>query len=342
MFNYVTATRALDALAARAGVDWWIDDAKVLQFKTPATVNAPFTLDWTKHGPLGAVPKLIAGAHTYRNRQYIIGGKTTTDTQVAEFQGDTKTQTFPVSFPIVQVPTVKVDAAAKTVGIRGLNTGKDWYWSKGSEIVSQDHADTPLSASEVLEVTYVGEYPIVTITDHTDEQTRIAAVEGSGSGIVSHVHEDSGIASIADASSLAGTLLATYAQQARAIIFSTTTAGLEVGQLATVNLPELGVSSEDFLIWKIDISDLGATELQYQVTALDGPAEVSWTTFFTELARVASEALLIRENIDENETLIITTTTDESWTWAEVVNQTVYACPTPGTVQYPATTLYPC
>jgi len=54
------------------------------------------------------------------------------------FAGDGQRQTFTVEFPIANKPKITVNGFVKTVGISSLDDGNDWYWSKGSNEVSQD------------------------------------------------------------------------------------------------------------------------------------------------------------------------------------------------------------
>jgi len=175
VFNYVPLTRALDALAVQAGFAWWIGPDKRLHFVDRATYSAPWPLEpGRKFGNL----RINAGRQGYRNRQYVRAGKDLTDPQTESFKGDGARRTFTTGYPIAQVPTVKVNAITKTVGIKGIDTGKDWYWNKGDPVITQDEGATPLTASDTLEVTYRGWYDVVVLVTDEAEITLRQALEG--------------------------------------------------------------------------------------------------------------------------------------------------------------------
>lgn len=52
------------------------------------------------------------------------------------------------------VTSVTVNGQAKTFGIYGQDSGKDWYWLPGTGLVIQDPAAEPLSSSDTLAVSY--------------------------------------------------------------------------------------------------------------------------------------------------------------------------------------------
>lgn len=62
--------------------------------------------------------------------------------------------------PFMTAPTVKVNGITKTVGVRGVDSGKDWYYTPGGIVVWQDDAATPLSSSDTLTISYTGGKPL--------------------------------------------------------------------------------------------------------------------------------------------------------------------------------------
>src|SRR5690606_2836220 len=129
------------------------------------------------------------GNTQYRNSQYIKGGVDITDPQTEEFLGDGKRTAFTTGFKIAKVPTIKVNSTIKTVGIRGLDSGKDWYWSKGENTISQESSATPLESTDILSVTYQGEFPIVVITKDDAEIIARQTLE-QNSGINEDVEDE--------------------------------------------------------------------------------------------------------------------------------------------------------
>jgi hypothetical protein len=144
VFGYQQLSQVLRQLAEASGYVWYIDYDKALYFVERDFANAPFDIDGDTAGerPVRAV-NAEASLTQYRNRQYIRYNELTA-VRTERFAGDGERQTFTVEFPIANKPTVAVNGFAQTVGIGGLEEGKDWYWGKGSNEITQDLLDTAL------------------------------------------------------------------------------------------------------------------------------------------------------------------------------------------------------
>jgi hypothetical protein len=336
VFNYVPVTRALDALSERAGFAWWIDAAKRLHFVDRATYSAPWPLEpGRKWGSL----RVNASRQGYRNRQYVRAGKDLTDEQVETFKGDGARRTFTLGYPIAQVPTVAVNGIAKTVGIKGIDTSKDWYWNKGDAVLTQDEGDTPLTASDILEVTYRGWYDVVVLVTDEAEITLRQAVEG-GSGWYEVADDEPYLGSATAAIQWANARLRRYARMPTTITFDTWEPGLRPGQLLTVDVPDLGLAG-DYLIEEVRLSYLTGQDWLYSVRAVSGEAVGGWVPFFRNMA-TRGQAFVVRENIREEQVLIVLVSAAEDVGWAEASVVNVWACPIPSDSVYPGEELYPC
>ena len=139
LFNYRPLTEALEWLTEQTGYPWEITYRKVFHLRAPSGVGAPFAAD--RSTCLSMSARRPRGA--YRNRQYIRAGHDLTRPRVESFTGDGTRRTFTVAFPAGAAPTVTVNAVAQTIGIRGVETGHDWYWNKESTEISQDDAAPP-------------------------------------------------------------------------------------------------------------------------------------------------------------------------------------------------------
>src|SRR5258708_32079543 len=113
-------------------------------------------------------------------------------------------------FDISTVPTVSVNTGGgyvvKTGGIKGVDTGKDWYWQKGSPLISQDSAGTKLRGSpnnDLLQVVYVGQYPTVIVSSNHAQITYEAGFDVT-TGIVEEGEKDNTITSLANGLAQAG------------------------------------------------------------------------------------------------------------------------------------------
>lgn len=280
-----------------SGFTWWIDSDKALYFVDRSTYLAPFNI--TATSPIRNV-QYRRNEDQYRNKQYIRAGQDTTDPQVAVFKGDGEQKTFTVAYAIAVTPVIQVNTGAgyvaKTVGIRGIDTGKDWYWNKGEKEVSQDSAGTALSATDLLKLpSYVGFFPILTVSEDASAITARKAVSG-GTGIREAIEQQSSIDSSDAALEIAQGKLVKYARIAGELTFETDTVGLEVGQIITVTFPAHSIAGIEFLIDRITVSEpFDDHTLRYFVHGVDGQALGNWTTFFKALAAQAT-TFSLREN----------------------------------------------
>jgi hypothetical protein len=339
VFNYVPCTLALDRLAEAAGKTWWIDESKALHFKAPlGTPVATIVLADHKEAPL-----VRHTSPDYRNRQIIAGAKDYTDAQTEDFEGDGTLQSFVTAYPIGKVPTVTLNAGGQTVGIRGLDTDKDWYWSKGQNVLSQESTDTPIASTDALQIVYQGLFELVAILNDDAEQLRLGTIEGSPStGIVEGVLQTTDIFGRAAAFDAGSGLLATFSQEGIEVGVVTDRTDLAVGDYVTLELPEMDLASEVFLLVSIDSQDLSRVEWNYDVALVQGADAGSWQARLAQ-GLIDSDVLVIRENISEQETITFLVQTDEAWSWAETdVTVTVAACPIPSTSLNPSTSLLPC
>lgn len=339
LFSYVPLSKALDALAAAANYHWHIDGLRRLNFGPIDLFAAPFDLDEID-GYADSV-KVDGGNREYRNRQYIRGGKAETVSRTESWLGDGEQKTFVTGFPIARDPTITVDSVAQTVGVKGIGSeDAQWFWAHGSTEVTQRSGDTPLSAAQVLEITYVGLFDLVVVSSDLFAISQRQAVEGFGTGIVDHVETDTTLLSQSAAFESAASLLNKYATEARSLSWDTEREGLDAGQLITANLPDLDFDGVQLYIFEVTTKDK-ASRLIHSVRAAEGPDDKDWASWFKKIAQPA-EPLFFRENIGEEETVIVLTSYAENWEWTEDVAQTVYSCPVPSTSLFPSTTLFPC
>ncbi|MDA8212155.1 MAG: hypothetical protein M0021_09800 [Clostridia bacterium] len=291
VFNYRTATEAFNDLAELTGYAWNIDYSKDLAFFTRETNLAPFSLTDTSKNFRNMSVKTTRGQ--YRNKQYIRAGQDITDPRTDSFKGNDKDKAFVLNFEVAKVPTVKVNAVTKTVGIRGLETGKDFYWSKGEKEITQDDAATPLASTDILDVTYQGLFPIILVSQSDSEISSRQAVEG-GTGVYESIEDDQSIDSENLATQKADGLLRRFGRIPRIVEFETDTAGLAAGQLITINVTKHNLNAQ-FLIDSVTAWDVEGKFLRYRVRALDGESLGSWVDFFKKLAE-AGRKFVIREN----------------------------------------------
>ncbi len=139
--NYATCAAGLDALSQAANFVWQIDANKVLWCGAQGMQLAPWSVG--EGDILRGTSQVQHSNPLYRNRQYILGALDQTTTQIETRQGDGTTTAFTMSYALAKVPTVTLNGAAQTIGIGGVDTGKNWYWNAGMNTISQDTTSTP-------------------------------------------------------------------------------------------------------------------------------------------------------------------------------------------------------
>lgn len=336
-FNYVRVSDALDSLAERAGYWWDIDHHKKLFFTHKTAYHAPFDIvpSICERGSI----KVKNGNSRYRNVQYIRGARDITDPQTETRRGDGEAQSFFVGFKIAKVPTVEVSYngspfVPQTVGIRGLESGKQWYWSKGDNVITQEEYDAPLGSSDVIRITYQGEFDIIVTSSLPDQIDSQAAIDGT-SGIVEDVADETSITGRDAAFEAANSKLSKYGRPSKTLIFRTWRKGLRPGMLVTVRLPGHGLDGEQMLIESIRIIYQSNT-FWYDVKAVSGPENKSWASFF---GQIAARGLVLRENLQEEQ--IITTVENFSKIWPLSEQPNIFRVLYAADDLYPSDNLYP-
>lgn len=335
--NYKPASTAFDDLALLAGFYCQIDANKVLWFAPYSAVSAPlvFTGSIAEFGSMD----VLDGNDLYRNGQWVLGTTEVTATQTETRQGDGKATAFLMSYPLHAVPTITLNSGAQTVGIKGVDTGKNWYWNKSDATISQDTSGTKLISTDTLQVVYIGEFDTVIFSEDAAQQTATAALEGVGTGLVEAVATDTTLVTSAQAFQSAAALLAKYAQAAKTLTFATRVSGLAQGQLLSVNLPSpWNISNAQLLIEQVAISEIDM-QLLWTVTAMLGPVNDTWVQFFARI--INQQGVIDTATAGANQTVTILQTGLVAWTWTVTGSATVVTYAFPSPTRFPSPTNYP-
>ena len=290
VFNYRKVSDVYNELSELSGFAWWIDENKVLQFRSRESIIAPVTIT-----ELNALTMTIQPSRDrYRNRQFVRAGVDLTDSRTESFVGDGTRRTWNVSFPVGKAPTaITVNAAGKTIGIRGVDTGKDFYWNKSKTEISQDDGGTLLTSTDTLAVTYQGEFPIIVQAEDDVEIATRKAIEG-GTGEYESVDDDPNINDDEIALDKATAKLSRYGNIPTIVNLETNETGLRAGQLLPIHLPLHGLNS-NFLIDAVQGIDIEGQKVRFRVTALGGDAIGGWQAYFRAL-QVKGQQFVLREN----------------------------------------------
>lgn len=330
-FNAVTVAACMDALAEHAGFWWRIDGDKHLRFKAPTTETAPFTLSRTTMLAEGL--NISQGNALYRNTEYITGVKDVTALQTELRQGDGTNRSWAMTFPLHTAPTVSVDNVAKTVGIRGTDTGKNFYWLKGEDAITQDDAGAVLVSPQLLQVAYIGEANFIMFSQDAAGVAARAAVETGTSGIVEVAEQAFDTQDASSAVDMAAQKLAKFNDIGSVLEASTRTTGLLPGQLATVTYPEWGITNIPMLIESVTTHDVGK-EFRFGVRAFEGTPEGDWALAFARGLTNAG-AGIDQLALGDATLLYPVLVPNETWTWTESITQTPLTCIYPGASVFP-------
>ena len=290
MVANMSVAEALDELSEKSGFFWNISATFVLNFFARTTKPSPFTIDSSN-----AVFRHIRGSRTrnqYRNVQYVDGGRGVTDPRGERFRGDSLQRTFHVEYPLFKTPMISRNGQPQTVGIRGIDSEKDWYWNAGETAIGQDPLGDLLGANEVLEVFYVGRFNLLQIVEDTSAILERQAVEG-GSGRHEQLDRDDQLDGQDLVQDKGLALLSHYGTLDDVAEFGTDIAGLDTGQLLTINVPAL-ILEGPFLITQMDISWMARSTRRFRVTATTGELKGRAEEFFTRLLG-SRQSIAIRE-----------------------------------------------
>jgi len=294
IFNYVKVSDAFDALAELSGFTWFIDELKALYFIDRSTYASPWQLDSVTHRAIKGSSYLSTGNPLYRNRQYVRGGKGVTSLQTEHFTGDAIIKSFALGYPLALEPVITLTpGGVQTVGIKGIDTGEQFYWNKGDNTI---YAEAPPGALVDIQVDYYGQYPIIAWSNSSAGQTSRQSIEGGGTGIVEEIVTESQHESMASAYESARAKIIQYCREAEKFIYQTWEAGLAPGQLQEITYAPFGFTAHQMLIESVSITADGET-IYYNVSCITGPAMGSWAKFFTRLLTRGDNQIKIGDSL---------------------------------------------
>lgn len=350
VFNYVNGDRALRTLSEYTNAVWYVDENKALHFYERTSNNAPFVV---RAGDVltNPTPTYDLANFKYRNSQYITNIKNVTNTQEEFFIGDGSRQTFTVGYPFAEEPTVEVNTGSGyttvTVGIRGTDTGKDFYYAVGSTELVQDFYDTALTSSDSIRVTYVGTYQLVALARDDDEVDRIQTLEGGGTtGYVDASTTQAGIRGTDEGVDVAISYLDRFAQTSTLLTFTTTKntpERLRAGQVLDFEMLDQDISGL-FLIDHIRTRFRKGITF-YDVSCVASPPEYTFEAFIQNLDDSIKDAYIeISENIDTEEVIVVLADGGaETLTVTENASPvTVLSCAVPSPTTYVSGSLLVC
>jgi hypothetical protein len=209
------------------------------------------------------------GEVCYRN--YYGGGEyMTTFPATVEITCQTYTGEWELSNPVSQ-----------TVGVQGVDSGKQWYWSEGSNLITQDDSGTALSANDAIGVTFQGYETSFVTVDNPDSISERAGVEG-GTGYYEQFASNDDPTTTTNGEAMAHAMVDNFGRISESLDVVTRRPGLRAGQAFTIALSELGVSGT-YLIESVNMTDANNI-LQWSAKLTAGAVIGDWRTAFAGLA----------------------------------------------------------
>jgi hypothetical protein len=230
-------------------------------------------------------PTPTNSADLYRNRMNVTNCLDTVVVNDEQKIADGTATSWQMSYPLYSAPTISVQGIAKTVGVQGVDSGRDFYWQSGSNSISQDSSAAKIPAGYVLQFgPYTGQFYRTVTRDNLPEQAKRRLVEKGTTGIVEWTEDGKGMLA-SNAEVWADGLLARHANNDTVeIVVTTQRPGLEKGQVVSTFIPEHHINDEQLLITKMVTTgqqQLDGTVLyDYQITATNGANLGNWGDIF--------------------------------------------------------------
>lgn len=317
VFNFESVKAAMDDLAKLIGFHFYVDYNKAVHFEARDTFRAPF--DITQNNRPVRNLKMKQSRSQYRNRQFVRAGQDISDTLIENFIGDDTRKTFNVQLELAEKPTILLNGAPQSVGIRqvDLDTDFEWFFQVGSNEISQRNQiitgqdqfgnnlteeDPPIGQTDELQVSYRGRFPILVVNELLDEIDDRKTIEG-GTGVYEEIEDNRKIDRLSLARDRANGLLRQKGEIPGVCTYETDVDGLRAGQLQLIDVPEHGFS-EDFLITRVSVKDIEPKEedntrlskrFRYSVEAISTEFQGGWQEFFKALF-AAGQTFSLREN----------------------------------------------
>lgn len=286
-----TIAQDFDDISKQSNLVWDIDQNKAFSMQARNGVPAPWiasAIDSDTSNIQYAGVSVETIADLYRNTEFLSGG-TDTIAFPETRMGDSISQSWTMGYAVDSINSITVNGIKKTVGIKGVDTGKDFYYTQGNNSIIQDPSQQIYDNTQTLIFNYNA---IVSITVEMRNDAQIlakAAVDGTD-GIIALV-EDVSTLNLTKAAiiQLGQGRLDQYAIIGRTAKFTTMRSGLAVGQILPIFMPQFSVINGQFLITDVAPSwiSIGSGGLQpfYSVTATEGPVVGNYTRFLANLAK---------------------------------------------------------
>jgi hypothetical protein len=153
-------------LAKQSNYYWNIKPDGSFIFTDRKTVPAPWLL--TGNDALVSGLEVEDSSDLYRNRQTITGVLDIIALNEAKL-GDGTATSWTLKYNVVSMDSMVLNGQPVTFGVKGIDTGKDFYYEVGSNSIAADTEGTLLIATDELYVSYVGQFETTATRDNTGQ-----------------------------------------------------------------------------------------------------------------------------------------------------------------------------
>lgn len=326
VFSYVKVSKAFNDISNVSGLFWYIDFYKGLHFfvRSSQTTGAVLSPDCEesqntnnefcyfinnqvcnkgiRHGHISVERR----SDQLVNRQYIIAGNDETDERTDSFVGDGKRRTFNLKYKLstliknadgtLRPDAIQVNGVDQTFAERDSETTAKWYYEKGESGIVQDDAETELTDSDILTVSYKGLFVVVRQRSNETSISERSNIEGS-SGIYEDVFDDESIESGEYASQLAGGLVRKFSKIPISINFKSDTQVLSIGDILSVKLNDHKIDiNNGFLVNSVEIDEEDGSIFHFYYELISTENLGGWQDYYKKIEYFGRQLKLKEQN----------------------------------------------
>ena len=222
------------------------------------------------------------------NRTFLLCDKMLTGTLITTFLGDGTSVSFSLSRPLEAAPGVTLNGVTQTVGILGVDSGKQWYWQQGSAALTQDPGGSVLTGSDSLQVTYKSSNPGVAVAYNNGSIAARSIIEGPGCIYETAVSTTQAIEP-ADALNDAQAVSNQFGYPPGTLTIKTLRPGIKAGQGQNIRLADLGVNGP-YMVARVRLT-APDNVLTWQYDAITGANAWNWAVALTQFINRAKPTL---------------------------------------------------
>lgn len=288
VWSYMYIYDVMESLIQAApGYIWYIDmDKKFYYYKKSAGEQI-----YLRDGDQFTNYQRIRDFTSYRNIQHAIVSEMQTQTQPLRVPSplpDGTIKTFTLNFAIAKEPTIWVNSVQVDpayIGVNGIDDDSEdsdiqWFWSYGSNTITQASKETALAAGATILVTYIGlRSGVVSHSDYNKIQSRQISTPDL-SGKTEHVVNTGSFETISQVSRYISDLIETYGTTANKLTFTTESTRFHVGQRLSVR-----ARNAAYTVYIVGITGVSIdSNMEYTITAIDAAYDGgTWEEYFYKI-----------------------------------------------------------